>query len=150
MVSGSRGRIAGYIRGWPFPGEQPAAELRDPLFTYVIDFQVVETSPMFGRPTKAAGVRRIYFHPEGTRIAFGDLSIFISGEPIVTDQVRFSFDFGQDLAQVVLRMLVHQTSARPFDYDGRTITPPSQREDSFEMFGRWAPRYGGFLLTSSG
>jgi hypothetical protein len=149
-IVGSRGRIAGYIRGWPFAGEEPAADTRDPLFTYVIDFRIVETEYRFNSPRQAEGLRSIYFHPGGARIAFSDLSTFVNGDPIAADRVRFSFDFTPDFAQVVLRMLVRQTWARSFDYDGRTITPPSAHEDSFDMFGRFSPGYGGFLLTSAG
>ncbi len=150
FLSGSRGRVAGYIRGWPFAVEEPTVDARDPLFTYVIDFRIIETSPLFRRPQQAEGVRRIYFHPGGVRIAFGDLSRFINGDPIVTERVRFSFDFAPDFRQVTLKMLVSQISARPFNYNGRTITPPTEREDSFDLFGRFSTAYGGFLLTGAG
>jgi hypothetical protein len=154
VVAGSRGRIAGVIRGWPFATEEPAVDTRDPLFTYVIDFRVVETKYVERRlahsPERAEGVRLIYFHPEGARTAFSDLSTFVEGDPIAADRVRFSFDFMPDFGQVALRMLVRQMWARSFDYEGRTITPPAEREESFAMFGRFSPGYGGFLLTSDG
>ena len=123
------------------------------LFTYVIDYQVVETDYIgqgLALLTKAEGVRRIYFHPGGVRIAWGDDSRFVNGEPIAVERVRFTFEYLPGFGQVKLRMTVHQTSSRPFDYDGRTINPVAQRDQAFEMFGRYSAQYRGLLLTSTG
>jgi hypothetical protein len=153
---GSHGRITGYIRGWSIAGPFPRPESRDLLFTYVADFQIVQIpwispSPSIRQivdlPIEATGTRRIYFHPDGVRIAFSDPSRFIRGEPIATEQVRFTFRFMPDFAGVSLRVMTHRTSVRAFDYAGQTISPVMQRDDSFVMFGRPSSQYGGFLLT---
>ena len=157
FTQGSRGRIWGYARSWPTDGQESLEETPDPSFTYVIDYQVVETSyvasytdPAVRMPTRAEGVRRIYFHPGGVRIAWGDASRFVNGEPIAVERVRFTFEYLPGFGRVKLRMTVHQTSSRPFDYDGRTINPVAQRDQAFEMFGRYSAQYRGLLLTSSG
>ncbi len=150
IAVGAHGKIDGYIRGWPFADEPSYSGAHDPLFTYVVDFRIVQTPAVFGMPITASGVRRIYFHPEGVRIAFGDASRFINGDPVAVDQVRFTFDFMPDFSQMAVRMMVHQMSARPFDFEGRTITPPSRPDDSLRMFGRYSAQYNGFLLTTAG
>ena len=155
FTQGSRGRIFGYARSWPMDGQESLEETPDPSFTYVIDYQVVETDYIgIGKglrmPTRAEGVRRIYFHPGGVRIAWGDDSRFVNGEPIAVERVRFTFEYLPGFGQVKLRMTVHQTSSRPFDYDGRTINPVAQRDQAFEMFGRYSAQYRGLLLTSTG
>jgi len=144
---GSQGKIRG-VSEWPIDGA-PAGS-GNALFTYVTDFRIVETSPVNGLPLKATGVRRIYFHPGGVRIAWGDDSRFVNGEPIAVERVRFTFEYLPGFGQVKLRMTVHQTSSRPFDYDGRTINPVAQRDQAFEMFGRYSAQYRGLLLTSTG
>ncbi len=144
---GSQGRIRG-VSEWPIEGAPAGSE--NPLFTYVTDFQIVETNPVNGLPLKATGVRRIYFHPGGVRIAWGDDSRFVNGEPIAVEQVRFTFEYLPGFGQVKLRMTVHQTSSRPFDYDGRTINPVARGDQAFEMFGRYSAQYRGLLLTSTG
>ncbi|MFZ0889209.1 MAG: hypothetical protein WA005_12210 [Candidatus Binataceae bacterium] len=142
VLVGSHGQIMGYIPGWPFPGPEPAYEAGDAMFTYVVDFTIVEmTAPPRIYPVSARGVRRIYFHPEGVRIAFGDPDSFVNGAPIATDQVTFTFGFSPDFRKVVLRGLLHRLAARAFDYEGHTITPPESDEGSFELQGRSAPQY---------
>jgi len=153
FTQGSRGQIWGYARRWPIEGHESLDETPDPSFTYVIDYQIVETSYIdkgVRMPTRAEGVRRIYFHPGGVRIALGDVSRCVNGEPIAVEQVRFTFEYLPGFAQVKLRMTVHQTSSRPFDYDGRTINPVAQRDQAFEMYGRYSAQYRGLLLTGTG
>lgn len=160
VLVGSHGRIMGYIPGWPFPGPEPASEAGDAMFTYVVDFTIAEMTEMTAPPRpiyplSARGVRTIYFHPEGLRIAFGDPDRFVSGTPIATDQVRFTFRFSPDFGEVELRGFLHRVEARPFDCQGRTITPPDTEEGSFKLLGRSAPqyssprRYFGLLLSST-
>jgi hypothetical protein len=88
FTQGSRGQIWGYARRWPIDGQEPLEETPDPSFTYVIDYQVVETGYIdkgVRMPTRAEGVRRIYFHPGGVRIALGDVSLCVNGEPIAVE-----------------------------------------------------------------
>ena len=153
FTQGSRGQIWGYARRWPIDGQESLEETPDPSFTYVIDYQVVETSYIdknVRMPTRAEGVRRIYFHPGGVRIALGDVSLCVNGEPIAVEQIRITFEYLPEFRQLKLRMIAHQTSSRPFDYDGRTINPAPQHDESFEMFGRYSAQYRGLLLTSAG
>jgi hypothetical protein len=158
VVSGSRGTIAGYFPEQLAATDDPISGSRDPQFTYVIDFQVVEVvraarlrghdEPIL--PARAEGVRRIYFHPDGARITFADLSRFVAGDPIATDRVTFTFHFAPDYGQVVLRMSAYRTSTRAIDYDGHAVRPPGGRESSFTLFGRFSSVYGGYLLTGPG
>jgi hypothetical protein len=151
FAEGSHGQISGYLRGWPIAGDDQLLEAPDdPLFTYVVDFKVVETSPINGLPVRATGVRRVYFHPGGVRIAFGDPSRFVNGEPVAVEQVSFTFEFMPGFTEVKIRMLVHQTSTRPFQYEGRTITPIAESDDTFVMYGRFSAVYRGLLLTNAG
>jgi hypothetical protein len=155
FAAGSQGQISGYLRGWPIAGDDQLLEAQleasdDPLFTYLVDFKVVETSPINGLPVRATGVRRVYFHPGGVRIEFGDTSRFINGEPVAVEQVSFTFEFMPGFAEVKVRMQVHQTTTRPFQYEGRTITPIAERDDTFVMYGRFSAVYRGLLLTGAG
>ncbi len=104
---GSRGRIWG-VPEWPLDGQDPPAGSKNPLFTYVTEFQIVATDAANGLPLKAVGVRRIYFHPGGVRIAWVDGSRFVNGEPIAVEQVKFTFEYLPGFAQIKLRMTVHQ------------------------------------------
>ena len=151
LTVGARGRIWGFAADWPIDGHAPALESGNPRFTYVTDFQIIEISPVKPYlPIKAAGIRRIYFHPSGLRPALGDVSRFVNGQPIAIEEVKFTFEYMRSFGQVELRMRAHQTSARAFECDGRTIRPAAERDESFEMFGRYSAQYRGLLLTTTG
>ncbi len=148
---GARGRIWGFAADWPIDGQEPAPESGNPRFTYVTDFRIIELSPADPHlPIKATGIRRIYFHPGGLRPALGNVSRFVNGEPIAIEEVKFTFEYLLPIGEVKLRMRARQTSARAFECDGRTISPAVERDESFEMFGRYSAQYRGLLLTATG
>jgi hypothetical protein len=146
---GTHGTIAGYIRGWPFADQEPDGEAPAPRFTYIIDFVIGDRGNR-GQPTKASGIRKVYFHPEGVRIAFGDDSRLVNGDPVAVEQVNFTLEFDPDFGYLTVRMRGHEISSRSFDYDGRSITPAALRDDSSRMVGRFSAVYGGFLMTPTG
>jgi hypothetical protein len=145
---GAPGTIVGYVRGWP-SGDNDSA----PILTYVVDFQIVKIPQIDGSLFKledvfeAQGVRRVYFHPNGARLAFSDPSRFVNGDPVAIDKVRLTFDFPES-GQIYLKLLANRVSSQPFDYLGHTTTAEWEGDGATSMFGRFSPPYGGFLLTA--
>ena len=71
----------------------------------------------------------------------------VEDELVEIDRVRFSVELG---AQIMVRLVASETEARPFDYDGKMVTPRHGREDSEIFFGQPSPQFGGWLMTESG
>jgi hypothetical protein len=158
-VVGSHGRIVGRLRA-PDPAYQQVSLGGRGGFTYVLDFQVAATKVFVGGgpivwkrpvyvPSRAAGVRVIYFHPGNLRTAFSAPETFLSTEAVATEDVRLTIEFSGGIGEVVLRATTHRKSSHRVDYGGTIVAPPGDSDGSFKLYGRYSPAYGGFLLAST-
>jgi hypothetical protein len=141
------GNLVGIIHGWPFPKVVASQGIPTGTFTYAGQFQVTARSASDGMPAVAAGTRKVYFHdqPNLPLTAYGS---FAQGQLAATDTISMSFSFKEAHQIVAVRMDSHQTSAKAFTYQGRSIEPPSSRNNTELLEGEYSPDYGGYVLSN--
>ncbi len=144
IAPGSHGVMIGYIPR--SAGAFSAHDPRDAMFTYLVDFRVTSSRGM-GRQIEGRGIRRIFFNPGGARASFGDPATFSRGREVQTDTVRLFGDYTPEESRLRLRMRVYQSTAEPFEFEGRAVTAP-ENEPSF-FVGRYGENVGGWVLSGS-
>jgi len=142
------GKIIGELHGWPFPHLEASEGIPTGTFTYVGKFNVISKSDDDGMPAGAEGTRTVYFHETPPQMNFGDSRIYATGQPAAVDALSFSFLFRDNHRGISVRMISQQKSAQAFNYKGKQIEPPKERNSGDTFDGEYSPDYGGYLLRS--
>src|SRR5260370_10551149 len=100
-AAGLEGKLVGFLADALDSGSQ--ADPRKTHFTYSVDFRIVRSSGQ-GEELIGDGVRTIYYHPNGARASFADVSSFKSGSEVETDRVRLRL---RHMVDSTLRVRLH-------------------------------------------
>jgi hypothetical protein len=141
------GHITGELHQWPLAHTE-AGPIPTTNFTYVGQFTVTTKSDEDGMPAGAEGTRKVYFHEEMPKLNLADAHAYESGQEVALDSISMTFSFRENHKIVGVRMISHQKSAQGFNYKGRKIDPPKDRDTADTLQGDYSPDLGGYVLHS--
>lgn len=141
------GHLTGELHQWPLP-QTGASPIPTTNFTYVGQFTVTTKSDEDGMPAGAEGTRKVYFHEEMPKLNFADPHAYEAGQEVALDSISMTFSFRENHKIVGVRMISQQKSARAFNYKGRKVDPPKDRDTADTLQGEYSPDLGGYVLRS--
>jgi hypothetical protein len=139
------GHIIGELHQWPSPASEGVPTGN---FTYVGQFTVTTKSDEDGMPSGAEGTRKVYFHEDMAKLNFTDARAYEAGQEVALDSISMTFSFRENHKIVGVRMISQQKSARAFNYKGKNIAPPKDRDTADTLQGEYSPDLGGYVLRS--